>query len=136
MKLHQNISPSHPVLKNCNPCVHVLPSLHEEFLPLPSHVVSPFFPKQSACSMQNFCFVGTGEPKPAVVVIPTSLYDLRAAEQCARAAGNTSTRAFLQSPRRTGVCSSSLTSPHSIASPSTWPMPARGWVDYVVGLVC
>ncbi|CAL5008320.1 unnamed protein product [Urochloa decumbens] len=48
---------------------------------------SPAYDAALRVSIQNLRFAGTGVPKPAAVIVPASLGDLRAAVRCARAAG-------------------------------------------------
>ncbi|RLN03024.1 hypothetical protein C2845_PM13G03730 [Panicum miliaceum] len=48
---------------------------------------SPGYGAALGASIQNLRFAGAGAPKPAAVVAPASLEELRAAVRCARAAG-------------------------------------------------
>ncbi|KAL6840885.1 hypothetical protein ACP4OV_029411 [Aristida adscensionis] len=48
---------------------------------------SPAYDAALRASIQNLRFAGAGAPKPAAVVVPASLGELRAAVRCARAAG-------------------------------------------------
>ncbi|KAL6658982.1 hypothetical protein ACP70R_003022 [Stipagrostis hirtigluma subsp. patula] len=48
---------------------------------------SPAYDAALRVSIQNLRFAGAGAPKPAAVVVPASLEELRAAVRCARAAG-------------------------------------------------
>ncbi|CAL5010266.1 unnamed protein product [Urochloa decumbens] len=48
---------------------------------------SPSYDAALRVSIQNLRFAGPGTPKPAAVVVPASLGELRAAVRCARAAG-------------------------------------------------
>ncbi|RCV29950.1 hypothetical protein SETIT_6G055000v2 [Setaria italica] len=48
---------------------------------------SPAYDAALRVSIQNLRFAGAGAPKPAAVVVPASLGELRAAVRCARAAG-------------------------------------------------